>query len=225
MTTAQKQRTILRSDAGFGGDANVNYALAAGWQLLAKGKGGKRPLAYAAKVADDAWHSLGQEHWVATAPNPPRYVQPTQHLVLAWRNQRGQLKCGTLVCSILDWSMADVVAYYDDRGRCETEIQADKQGLQLERRRKKRLLAQEALILLTDLAHNLLAWTVHWMLAGTTLAHFGPLRLTQDVFTIPGRLCFTSQGQLREVQLNKRHPYAAEVALGLEQLLDHFGYP
>jgi hypothetical protein len=54
-----------------------------------------------------------------------------------------------------------VIAYYDARGACETEIQADKGGLLLSRRRKKVLAAQETLVLLTDLAHNLLAWAAY----------------------------------------------------------------
>jgi hypothetical protein len=223
-TTEQKQRTVLRSDAGFGSDANTNHALKAEWQLLAKGKGGKRPTAMARKVSATAWQALDHERWIAPAPDPPTYVKPTQHFVLGWLTSSGQLKYSTLVCSLMDWTMTDILAAYDDRGRCETEIQADKRGLLLERRRKKHLYAQEALILMTDVAHNLLAWTSHWMFAQTPLAHFGPLRMTQDLLTIPGRLHF-KQHRLVEVELKESHPYAAAVALGLQRLLDHFGKP
>ena len=80
------------------------------------------------------------------------------------------------------------------------------------------------LILLTDLAHNLLAWTMHWMFLTGPFAHFGPLRLTQDVLALPGRLRF-EQDRLVEVHLNKRHPYAAEVAEALHRLLSHFAWP
>jgi hypothetical protein len=79
--------------------------------------------------------------------------------------------------------MTDIIAYYDDRGACETEIQADKGGLKMERRRKKRLAAQEALILLTDVAHNLLAWVPQWMFPDEPLATFGTIRLIEDVFS------------------------------------------
>lgn len=221
---AQKQRTVVRSDAGFGGDANVNYALNANWQVLTKGKGGKRPTAYAAQVATTDWQAMGHERWMAPSPTAPTYVRPTQHFVLCWQTARGPMKYATLVCSVPDWSMGEVLAYYDDRGACETEIQADKHGLQLERRRKKRLAAQEALILLTDVAHNLLAWTGHWMFPTGPYAHFGPLRLTQDILTLPGRLYF-EHDRLVEVQLNKRHPYAEPVAEALHRLLKHFGNP
>lgn len=220
----QKQRTILRSDAGFGSDANVNHALSAEWQVLAKGKGGRRPQAYARQIEDRAWLDLGHNRRVASALSPPSYVRPTQHLLLQWQTETGLIKFSTLVCSILDWSLAEVIAHYDDRGSCETEIQADKMGLKLEQRRKKHLAAQEMLVLLTDLAHNLLAWSVRWMFPDGPLAHFGPLRFTQDVLCLPGRLYF-HQGRLVEVNLNALHPHASTVAEGLQRLLTHFGYP
>ena len=224
LSVAQKQRTILRSDAGFGADANVNQALTADWQVLGKGKGGRRPQAYAREIATAAWQDLGQARWVAPASEPVTYVRPTQHLVLRWQTSDGKTKYSTVVCSVLAWTPAEVIAHYDDRGACETEIQADKGGLQLERRRKKQLAAQEALILLTDIAHNLLAWTPQWMFAGEPLAEFGPTRFTQDVLSLPGRLFFENE-RLSEVQLNELHPHAVAVADGLARLLAHFGHP
>lgn len=224
LTPLQKQRTVLRSDAGFGSDANMDRALSDGWQILAKGKGGRRPQAYARQVAPEAWEPLEQERWVAQASAPPTYVRPTQSLVLRWQTEKGLVKYSTVVCSVLEWSMAEVIARYDDRGACETEIQADKGGLKLERRRKKRLAAQEALILLTDIAHNLSAWVPQWMFPGEPLAKFGTTRLTEDVFCLPGRLFFNRE-QLAEVQLNQSHPHAEAVAVGLERLLAYFGHP
>lgn len=62
---------------------------------------------------------------------------------------------------------------YDQRGRAEVEqFRDDKQGLHLSRRRKQLLVAQQALILLTDLAHNLLSDFHHHALADTTFAGF-----------------------------------------------------
>lgn len=214
----------MRSDGGFGCDQNVNHVLTADWQILTKGKGGKRPTAFAAKIAEEDWQLLSPKRWGAVAINPPTYVRPTQHFVLRWVTAHGEIKHSTLLCSILDWSLPEVMAHYDDRGSCETEIQADKRGLNLERRRKKHLAAQEALILLTDIAHNLLAWTSYWMFPAGPLAHFGPLRLTQDVLSLSGRLLF-DKTRLVEIHLNERHPHAKEVADGLQRLLDHFGSP
>lgn len=224
LTPTQKQRTILRSDAGFGSDANINHVLNADWQVLTKNKGGRRPQAFARKVADEDWQPLGSERWVAPAVTPPTYVRPAECLVLRWLTSSGQVKHAIVICSITDWAMEETIAHYDDRGACETEIQADKGGLKLEKRRKKRMAAQEALILLTDIAHNLLAWVPQWMFPDEPLATFGTTRLIEDVFHLPGRLFFRDE-RLTEVQLNCLHPHARAVAKGLERLLGHFGNP
>lgn len=164
------------------------------------------------------------DRWIARAIDPPIYVRPTQHLVLRWRTPKGQIKHSTVVCSVVDWSLSQVVAHYDDRGACEAEIQADKGGLKLCQRRKKRLAAQETLVLLTDVAHNTLAWLSSGMFPDAPLSAFGTTRLIEDVLTIPGHLVFHGE-RLVEAQLNELHPYAAQTAVGLEWLLDHFGHP
>jgi len=224
LTPAQKRRTVLRSDAGLGSDGNVNHAVTEQWQVLTKNKGGRRPEAFAKAIHDDDWQSLGSDRWVAQAVAPPPYVCPMQCLVLRWLGASGLVKYGIVLCSVTTWTMAETIAHYDDRGACETEIQADKGGLKMEQRRKKRLAAQEALVLLTDIAHNLLAWVPQWMFPSKPLADFGTTRLVEDVFHMPGRLLF-HDGRLSEVQLNRLHPHAEDVAAGLEQLLGHFGYP
>lgn len=212
----------MRTDAGFGGDEKINRALDSSWQVLTKGKGGRRPSAYAARIPVDEWQSAGTNRWLAPVVNPITYRKPTRHLLLCWITQSGLLKYATLVSSVTEWSDTDILAHYEDRGQCETEIQADKGGLKMEKRRKRHLYAQESLILLTDLAHNLLAWTSRWMFPpGTPYAGFGTTRLVEDIFTIPGRLIFCEE-RLIEIQLNKNHPYAAETRLGLQRLLTHF---
>jgi hypothetical protein len=224
LTEAQKQRTVLRSDAGFGSDANVNHALTAHWQVLTKNKGGRRPAAFARAVLDDDWQPLRPDRWVAPAVKPPTYVCPMQCLMLRWLTPKAVVKYAIVLCSITNWTMAETIAHYDDRGACETEIQADKGGLKMERRRKKHLAAQEALILLTDVTHNLLAWAMQWMFPTEPLAAFGTTRLVEDMLHLPGRLFFTNE-RLSEVQLNRLHPHAEAAAAGLERLLDHFGDP
>lgn len=224
LTPEQKRKTLLRADAGFGSDDNVDFALDEGWQVLTKGSGGRRPGAWAKQIAPAAWQQVAAHRWLAPSPNPLTYLRPVQQWVLRWQTPAGQLKHATLLCSVLDWSASALLTAYDARGACEAEFRTDKQGLKLARRRKLRLPAQEALILLTDLAHNTLAWLAPYMFPDGPLTTFGPLRLIEDVFSIPGRLRFDNQ-RLVEVQLNKAHPYALEVAAGLTNLLDHFGWP
>jgi hypothetical protein len=224
LTPEQKQRTVLRSDAGFGSDANINYALTGQWQVLTKNKGGRRPEAFASQVTEADWHTLGAERWVTRAVAPPTYVYPTECLLLRWLTTQREVKHAIVICSITHWPMTEIITHYDDRDACETEIQADKGGLKLERRRKKCLSAQEALILLTDVTHNLLAWLPYWMFPDEPLATWGTTRLLEDVFYLPGRLCFCKE-RLIEVQLNRLHPHAETVAVGLQRLLSHFGNP
>jgi DDE family transposase len=203
----------------------VNTALRDHWQVVTKSSGGRRPAAVIRHIPDTAWLELRQgDRWVAAAPAPVQLVRPVQWLALRWRNSRGDIKQAVVLCSVDSWSASEIIDYYDDRGACETEIQADKGGLQMGRRRKKIAAAQEVLILLTDLAHNLLAWMTPRMFPSGPLAQIGATQMIQDVLAMPGRLIFQQQ-QLVEVQLNQLHPYATEVAAGLERLLDHFGYP
>ena len=63
-TPEQCQRVILRTDAGFGSDANINHVLADRWQVVTKNKGGRRPQAFARQIAAEDWYNLGHERWV-----------------------------------------------------------------------------------------------------------------------------------------------------------------
>jgi hypothetical protein len=217
-----KCRTILRTDAGFGSDDNIDYALDEDWQYLGKGFSGSRAKNLAIQVASPDWEDLGHQRWVAKPSPHPSYVCPVQYLLLRWLTTQGMTKYASVICSILEWTPAETIQHYDDRGGCETEIQADKGGLKMCKRRKLHLEAQEALILLTDLAHNLIAWNSAWMFPVGPLATFGTTRLIEDVFSLNGRLIFRDES-LIEVHLNENHPYAEDVAEGLQCLLDHFG--
>lgn len=95
-------------------------------------------------------------------------------------------------------------------GAAETQFKADKQGLGLTKRDKRRFTAQEMLLGLAQLAHNLLLWS-HNRLAQTapTLAQLGIFRLVRGVWTVPGRLTFAADGRLCRLRLNRHHPWAA----------------
>jgi hypothetical protein len=100
--------------------------------------------------------------------------------------------------------------FYDLRsGGLETQNKSDKQGLGLSRRNKHRFAAQEMLVLLAQLAHNLVIWTRN------ELAHhhprfskYGIQRTVRDVFHIPGSVQVTTTGTIRQITLNARHPLA-----------------
>jgi hypothetical protein len=224
LTPAQRGRTILRSDAGVGTDRNINWLLATGYQVLSKGFNHSRAEAQARRVTADGWmHESERQRWMALAPKPPRFARRTQMYVLRWPHQQG-FRYGTLVVSIAGLTPLATWRLFDGRGAAEVEIRADKQGLNLPQRRKHRAAAQMLLILLTDVAHNLLSWWHAATLSEGPCADFGTLRIVQDLFTIPGRLDF-KDGQLAKVALLGTHPYAASVAAALTKLLEQSTIP
>ena len=70
------------------------------------------------------------------------------------------------------------MACYHGRGGAEVEqFRNDKGGLSLAARRKQSFLAQKGFILLTDLAHNLLADFYHRGLVGSRFETYGLKRI------------------------------------------------
>ncbi len=187
-----------------------------------KGYNGKRANAFARRIADSDWYTLREDRWVAVVPKAPRYSRRTQTLLLRWLNESQQLQYATLVHSLLDHDWHTIPGLYDGRGAMETEIQAGKSGLLIPKRRKKRCAAQEALILLSDWAHNILTWTHPWMFRDSCFDKFGPTGLVQDVLCMPGEVVLKGD-QLQMVALRESHPYASEMAVCLTKLLKKFG--
>src|SRR5206468_7166957 len=93
--------------------------------------------------------------------------------------------------ALLDDPAAVLLAYvtfYDRRGGgVETSFKGDKQGLGITKRSKKRFAAQQMVMLLGRLAHNVIVWARRW-LAAPKLTHYGILRMVRDVFHLSGFL-------------------------------------
>jgi hypothetical protein len=82
--------------------------------------------------------------------------------------------------------------------------------LGLSRRNKHRFAAQEMLILLAQLAHNLLIWTRNDLaVAYPRFCKYGIQRTVRDILQIPGSVQITAQGTISKIRLNSRHPLAA----------------
>jgi hypothetical protein len=74
-------------------------------------------------------------------------------------------------------------------GSVEIEIKEDKQGLATSKRNKKRFEAQQMLIQLEALAHNVLVWARQWLAHRCPkIARLGIKRLVRDVFQMDGFL-------------------------------------
>jgi len=220
LTREQRRRTIIRSDAGIGTDDNINWLLWRDYQVLTKGFSHTRAAAQARLITNpQAWiRDPDQERWIAVAVAPPRFGKRVDFYVLRWPTIHG-FRYGTLINTVPGLSPLAVWHLCDGRGAAEVEIRADKQGLKLPKRRKHRLMAQMILILLTDVAHNLLSWFHAAVLAGGPCADFGTLRIAEDLLTIPGRLEFKGD-HLCKVALLETHPFAVPMQTALHKLLE-----
>ena len=215
----QRHRTLWRLDAGFGSDDAINWLLARDYQLLTKGYNSRRAQKVVRHTASDAWQTVrANRRWVAMVPNEVRYARCTQTLALRWLTETGKEKCALLIHTLFHLTPLEVLACYDARGGMEVEIKQDKVGLQLLRRRKHRWAAQEAWVILTDVAHDLLTWSHDWMWTGSRFETYGHLRLVHDVLSIPGHLEFKGD-KLQKVALSRTHPFAPEMQNCLKRLL------
>jgi hypothetical protein len=100
------------------------------------------------------------------------------------------------------------VRLYDQRGGgVETSFKGDRQGIALGKRNKKRFEAQQMVMLLESLTHNVLQWAHTWLAATTSaVQHYGPMRLVRDVFHISGFLLLDAWGHIRQIGLNRDAP-------------------
>jgi hypothetical protein len=224
LTRKQRQRTIIRGDASLGTDGNINWLLWSGYQVLLKGFSGRRAMSFAQRLNEKDWQEdPPRKRWFAWAPVPPRFARRANVFALRWQG-KGKMRYGTLVSTLLQLEPLPTWRLHDGRGAMEIEIKADKQGLRVPKRRKKSFRAQEGLVLLTDLAHNILSWMHHWVLKDGPFTDFGTKRIVDELMCIPGRVEFMD-GKLHKVALLETHPYADDMRFTLEELLDFFENP
>jgi hypothetical protein len=168
------------------------------------------------------WEELrAGERWIAPAPPTPPLFSAHPDRRVEVEDRAGHLRAWLadhLLNGILTGRAAEV---YDGRAAIEAEIKADKGGLQPHRRRKRRLAAQEALALLTDVAHNVLAWTRSWMFRDSPFADAGIYRIVKELFPIPGKVTVKA-GQLVKLRLKESHPLARPMLACLTRALERF---
>jgi hypothetical protein len=207
ITPDQRHRIIWRVDGGFGSDANLRWLIERDYHIVAKGFPWKRAAAWARRVTHWVEIRPGQR-WIAWAPYQLDLGRPTRIVVVRWLTSKGKVRHALYITTLLGLSLLAIAEVYDDRGGAEAEIGSDVVGLKLTHRRSQRMLSQETLILLTDLAHNLLAWFHHDLLLDTRFAGYGPKRIIHQLLCIPGELVFDGE-TLVEVRLKQSHFLAA----------------
>jgi hypothetical protein len=209
----KRKRVVWRMDGGAGSDEQIGWLVSRQYQIVAKGTSNRRAEALARQVTRwDCYNDV----WLGRVDPPVKYGRPVQVFVKR-RLKKGKFCHNYYVTTLKLPSKGAFMACYDNRGGAEVEqFRNDKNGLHLAARRKRRLSAQKALVLLTDLAHNLLADFQHTALVGTKFEGFGPKRIVRDLLTIPGKLVFDGS-QLKRIELLDTHQHAKELLVCLER--------
>jgi hypothetical protein len=240
LDVAQRQRTLVRVDGGGGSQADLNWLLAAGYQILAKEYSTARARKLAATVTDwiaDPTHPGREIGYVTAAPT--EYVRPVLRIAVRCAKANGQWGVGVLVTSLTGGEViaarggdpatatdpaAVLRAYvylYDARGGgVETSFKGDTQGLGARQRNKKRFAAQQMVGGLTTLAHNVLIWARRWLAPiAPGVAEYGLKRLVRDVLAITGVIIWTAPGQIQQIILNQDSHLAHRVLTAFQHLL------
>lgn len=168
------------------------------------------------------------------------YVRPVRRRAIRWPKRNGQIRHTILISTLeprdvlrllgrpgRDVYEPELVAlayagFYDQRGGAiEIEIKEDKQGFGMTKRRKKRGPAQEMVILLNQLAHNVLVWARRWLSAlAPKLARYGVLRWVRDLLHVSGIVELHHQRNLvKRIVLNRAAPLVRGFLAALRELL------
>jgi hypothetical protein len=209
----RRKRTVWRLDGGAGSDEKLRWLLARGYHVIAKGFNNRRAKALAEQVRRwDPYHDV----WLGEVEPPIDFGRPARVFVKR-RLKEGKFSHSYYVSSLGLPSKAHFLSCYDSRGGAEVEqFRNDKDGLHLAARRKHSFLGQKGFVLLTDLAHNLLADFHHRALTGTRFEGYGLKRIVRDLLTIPGHLVFEA-GQLKRIELLTLNQNAADLLICLER--------
>ena len=204
---------MWRLDGGAGSDAQLRWLLARGYHILAKGMSNRRAGALAKQVA--RWDPY-KDYWLGQVEAPVDLGRPVRVFVKR-RLKKDRFVHSYYVTTLSLPSKRRFATCYDARGGAEVEqFRNDKQALSLAARRKQGFLAQTGFILLTDLAHNLLADFYHRALVGTRFEPFGLKRIVRDLLAMPGHLAF-EDGKLKRVELLTQKHFSRELLLCLER--------
>ncbi len=225
----KRKRTIVRVDGGGGEDDDINWMLQHDYQVLVKVKNWRRAQKLAASVTQWYVDPKLPDREVGWVEQPYAYVKPTRQLALRKQKADGTWSYHVLIFTLTDAMLFRLCGHdmpptpkeaeillaalhaYDRRGGgIETQNKADKQGLGLARRNKHRFAAQEMLVVLAQLAHNVVIWTRNDLAqADQRLQKYGIQRTVRDALQIAGRVQVNAHGQVQQITLNEQHPLAA----------------
>ncbi len=156
----------LRLDSGFGTDKNINYALWLGYHLLARMRCSKRARKLSKSVTqwlDIPNDSENNPRQAGLLDQPHRYGRRTRQIAIRKKTKKGY-SYSIIVTTDLETDILSIVSDYDARGgKPESSFCQDSAGLSSTKRRKHSFFAQQMLMLLNQLAHNLILWIQDWL--------------------------------------------------------------
>ena len=240
LDTRKRARTILRVDAGGGSLEDVNWALARGYHVHCKDYSRRRAARLAASVVewiDDPRVPGRQVGWVTL--DATEYVRPVRRIAVRCRKKNGHWGVGVLISTLsanmvipltglaptcVGDAAAVLLAYvyfYDQRGGgVEASLKGDKQGLGITKRNKRRFAAQQMVMLLGTLAHNVVVWARRWLAPQQPkLTRYGIERMVRDIFHISGVVIRHAQGHIIQIVLNQAAPLVQGLIQALRSLL------
>ena len=210
----QRKRTVWRFDSGGGSEDNFRLLLQNGYQVHAKGLSSSRAAALAKQVIrwdayDDIW--LGEVKPTFDLGYPFR-------LFVQRRRKNDKFLHSYFLSTLTLPSKKHFLYLYQERGGAEVEqFRQDKSGLAMAMRRKSSFNGQSGYILLTDLAHNLLADFKRHALRGSRFEQYGIKRIVRDLLCLPGTLVFDRHGNLAYVKLLSQKQNSSDLLICLER--------
>ena len=215
-TMKKRGRTEIRLDSGWGSEPIITWLLERGYQVTGKFRSAGRVRKLVRGIS--TWQptsSPGRE--VAEVPQPVAFVRPLRQYAVRTpsKEQQGGYYHAVVFTSRTDLSMTGVVEHYDGRAGMEADLKSDKHGLGLAVIRKRLLPAQKMVVLLVQLAHNILMWARQWLSKhAPRLYDYGIVRLIGQVWAIPGRVKLSDKEGVVRVRLRRQHPRARDVCQG-----------
>lgn len=214
---SQRPRTLIRMDSGGSRNEEVNWLLERGYQVLTKITNYKRCKRLAASVQTWFTTATRKDHEFGWVQQPYAYARPTWQLAIRFLDARGKTHLHILILTPLSEWASDTLTpqqraeamlqLYDQRGGgVETSFRKSNEGLNWRKRNKRKKVAQEMLLVLAQLAYNLLSWLAHRL--STSSTRLGFKRLMRDVLGIPGSVEIAPSGLL-SITLSPSFPWAS----------------
>lgn len=226
----RRQQTLIRVDSGGGKADHVNWLLNRSYSILLKSTNWRYARQQAESVTEWVDDPRRPDRQLAWCPTPLDFDHATQQVLIRKRKRNGDWAISLVIARLPDSLLAELAGFaieqsdlrllalayvYDQRGGgVETQFKNGKQGLGLQRRNKKSFDAQYMLVLLAQMAHNLMIWMRRSLAlaAHPRFEGYGVLRLVRDVCQISGCVVFDDQQRILEIRLNHDHPLAKHFA-------------